>query len=567
MIKIHYSICPDHEQYRPITQLSLDGVLESKSTFNSLDTYSLKFNHCRNIYPIRIIKPCERFKYDEQNHLREVLSDINDNDVIIDCVVLDKIKRSTVTCTKNHASKFPCEYCQNSAVTFLQCNKKSVDTIKKRYDILENKIKQQIEQLGDSQEDGPNDVLQNLQQELIDLQEEKQQELSKQGRKKLTWPASTMSKNPRTLDNITAIVEEIENNPEITKTDPDFCKGIKGRSLFLNQPRFHIIKDVPCEYMHTACLGVVKRVVELSFKVGDNRDRVTQRRLSSPQLYNEKIKSVQLTRECSRRCRNLDFSVLKAAEFRNIILFFFPIVLDCIDEEFVSERKLWIHLVFMIRSCVIPNAEFRNVKDKDVESACRKFYKLYEKLFGPANCTYSIHVVGSHLLEIRGNRPLTFKSAFKFENFFSEMRNMYQPGTCSTLKQILKNCYAKRILEHHECEKTTFFKPEKKPVPGKKFNPSKENNHLVYVFNENQTITMYDIVEILNDQEFRCKVQGKFPLRMELAPEYNWSQVGVFKKGPLSEEDFMLNRNEICGKVLEVNGLLITFPNNVLHEQ
>ena len=220
----------------------------------------------------------------------------------------------------------------------------------------------------------------------------------------------------------------------------------------------------------------------------------------------------------------------------------------------------------MIRACVISNDEFRNVDANDVTSACSKFYKLYEQEFGKSNCTYSIHVVGSHLLQVRGNRPLTFKSAFKFENFYSEMRNMFQPGTTSPLKQILQNCFVKRILEYHTCEKTTFFKPEKTPKPGKKFNRPKENNHLIYTINENYETNMFEIVEIIDSNTFRCKVQGKFQMKLSLTPEYNWSDVGVYKVGPVSDEYHVIKRNEIRGKVIKVNNYLITCPNNIINE-
>ena len=115
-----------------------------------------------------------------------------------------------------------------------------------------------------------------------------------------------------------------------------------------------------------------------------------------------------------------------------------------------------------MRSCILPNSEFKKINTDTVEKACQKFYKLYEKLFGQQNCTYSIHTFVSHLLKIKGNRPLTHKSAFKFESFFSEMRNMFQPGTVSPLKQILQNCYIKRLLEFHYCEKKIFYSTEKK---------------------------------------------------------------------------------------------------------
>ena len=262
-----------------------------------------------------------------------------------------------------------------------------------------------------------------------------------------------MDGNPRTLENIRQIVNAIENDPEILKTDPDYCKGIKGKSLLLDKPFFDLIQDAPAEYMHIVCLGTVKRLIELTFKVGENRDRITKRKLSNPQMYNEKIKSIQLIRESSRRCRNLDFSVMKAAEFRNCLIFFFPIIIDCIEDEFPEEKKIWLHLAFMIRACIIPNDEFTNVNLNDVSNACLQFYKLFEQEFGQHNCTYSIHVVGSHLLQIRGNRPLTFKSAFKFESFFSEMRNLFHPGTTSPLKQVLQNCFVKRLLEFHTCQK------------------------------------------------------------------------------------------------------------------
>lgn len=566
--KIHYYICQDHGLHEPIVQLSLDGVQESNSSSTSMDIFCLKFNHCRNIYPFRIIRPCDKYKYDEQAEIKRVLEDINKNNIVIDCIVLDKPKRSTVLCVKGHSAKYPCEYCESCAVTHVIKNQKSYSLVEKTFQLQSQVISERITQIEESQGDINESIedMDRLREQLVDLDTQKENELQRSARKRLTWPSSTMSGNPRTLENIRAIVTEIENNPDILKDDA-FCKGIKGRSLLLDQPFFHLIKDSPCEYMHLVCLGVVKRLVELTFKVADKRERITKRKLTLPEVFNEKIQKIQVLREFGRRCRSLDFSSMKAAEFRNIILFFFPIVLDCIDEEFPQEKRIWLHLVFMIRACVIPNDEFRNVNDNNVDNACKKFYLSYEKAFGPTNCTYSVHVVGSHMSQVRGNRPLTYKSAFKFENFYSEMKNMFYPGTPSALKQILKNCYLKRLLEYHCCEKETFFSPEKKPKPGKQFHPGKENNNLIYKFNEDQTYSMYIIDEIIDHSHFRCRIQGKFKLKFPLTPEYDWANVGVFKVGAISEDLVIINRKDISGKVIKVNEFLITCPYNVLHEQ
>ena len=563
--KLHYSISADHQNYPPIIQLSLDGVQESKSSTASLDTYSVKFEGCRNIYPIRLIRPCDKFKYDEQEQLQKVLQDINENDLIIDCAVLDNLKRSTARCAKNHSARHPCEYCNNGAVTHSVSNQKLVSIIEKKFQTQQSQVSQDLQELINSQQPEEEDIT-NLREQLINLANEKEAKIKKIARKQLTWPASTMEVNLRTLEDIENIVNEIETNPDILKNDPDFCKGLKGRSLFLDQPHFHMVNDMPCEYLHLVCLGVVKRLVVLCFKVGENRERITKRKLSNPAPFNEEMKSIQVARECSRRCRNLDVGIMKASEYRNIILFFFPIVINCIEENAEEERALWLHLVFMIRSCVVPNNEFSQINSELVQSACTKFYNLFEKLYGLTNCSYSIHVLPSHLLQIRGNMPLTYRSAFKFESFYGEMRHLFKPGTVSPLKQILQNCYVKRMLEHHKCEKTLYISPKKQKKVGVKLNPGKENNHLVYAYKENK-YEMYKIVKEIDNNHFECNIQGKFTAKFPETPEYNWSRVGCFKIGPVSEETVIINRNQICGKVMVVNNYLITCPTNVLLEQ
>ena len=498
-------------------QLSLDGVQESKSSVVSLDTYSLCFNHCRNIYPLRIIRPNNKFKVDEQEQIAQVLEDINSNDLIIYCGVFDKMKRSVVKCTMSQSSYYACEYCESPAHLFIDINES---------------------------EGAPNST-----------------------KKQLVWPYDTRNGKLRTVNSIRQIVAQIiENGGPLER---HVAKGINGKSHFLEQPNFNMITGIACEYLHSTCLGVGKRVTELTFKVGERRDRITKRKLSEPSLFNQYISVVQVVREFGRRCRNLDFSVYKAQEFRNIIIFFFPIVIKCIESSFTDEIRLWYYLAFMVRSCIIPNAEFRSIPDKKIISACENFYRIFEKIYGKKNCTYSVHVVASHLLLIRGSQPLTFKSAFKFESFFSEMKNLYVPGTMSTPKQILKNTYVKRSLEFHKCEKTIFYDCKKNPEPGKPFLPGLENNYLIYITNEQNDHEMYQIIEFdQHDPDLvRCIKQGKFEFKNPLTPGINWSQVGIYKLGPtLSEELHVISKKDISGKVLKIDNFLITCPINVLLE-
>ena len=464
-----------------------------------MDVYCIKFKHCRNIYPIKLVKPHGKFKYDEKKELASLIAQLNEKNINIDTCVLDNPKRSNVKNTKSSSATYPCEYCESPAVNYID-----------------------------------NTMTKN----------------------QLTWPPTTMNGRPRTITAIRRIVNKIEEGDE--ELSKKYLKGIKGRSVFLDQPNFDFIHDMPTEYMHLGCLGVVKRVTELTYKVGKNRPRITKRKRTDPKLFNILICLVLSPREFSRRCRNLDPAVYKAQEYRNLILFYFPIVIENIPEKFKKERQLWLTLVFMMRSCILPNSEFENVSKNTIFHASELFYNLFYELFGPRNCSYSVHVLPTHLLKIRGNVPFTERSAFPFESFYSEMRNSFQPGTTSTLKQILANTYMKRKLEYHTCKKSIYYEEENKKE-------KMENNSLIYTY-LNEKHEMYVITSIQND-EFICKRQGKFEYKSQLLPHYDWKTVGVYKQGPIGPDFFTVLKNDVAGKVISVQNLLITCPINVLVEK
>ena len=110
-----------------------------------------------------------------------------------------------------------------------------------------------------------------------------------------------------------------------------------------------------------------------------------------------------------------------------------------------------------MRSCVLPNKEFEKISPIVITNTAKSFYKNFDSVYGKKNCTYSVHIIASHILKIKGDKPLTSKSAFKYENFYAEMKNLFQPGTIAPAKQVIQNCYIKRQLENHNCEKSIFF--------------------------------------------------------------------------------------------------------------
>lgn len=560
--EIHERKCPKQDCSE--LQLSLDGVQESKSSTQSIDVFSVAFAKCNKVYPIRLIKPINKYKYDEQAHIKEVISDINSCTCIITETILDNPKRAIMHCALGHAATFACEYCEAQAVLI----KASIEekAIKKTFELKKKNIEKTIDFLRESpgsriSKEKDEQKINILLAKICDLDEEEKKKINAiKIKRQLVWPFSTMSGTLRTVDLIKYTVNKIKRNPN--EIDKNERKGFKGESHLLYQPQFHFINGIPAEYMHSGCLGVTKRLLELTFKLTDTlREKNSKRKLSDPSAFNEAMKKIQFLREFSRRCRNLDLSVIKAQEYRNIVLFYFFLVIDCIENAFPNEKKNWLYLAYIIRACVLPNNEFDLIDKNDIKNASKKFYSLYEKAFGYQNCTYSIHTVLSHILRIRGNKPLTETSAFKFESFYSEMKHLFHPGTSSTLKQILKNTMMKRSLEPHCCTKPIKFSC-KKPV-----GEGLENNSMIYVFNENNEHDFYNIIGINDDDSFECNPQGRFRYDCPLTPEIDWSSVGVYKKGPSSLNVKKIMKKEVHGKVVVVKNFLITCPLNVLNEQ
>lgn len=135
---LHSRICPSFTQPAHI-QFSLDGVQESKSGGFSLDTYSLNFIGCRNVYPIKIIRPCNKHKYDEQRPIHDTINEINRNRLILNDAIFDNPKRSIVRCAQSHSAKFACEYCESSATSYV--DKKLHDSVNKSLKNLDLQLK------------------------------------------------------------------------------------------------------------------------------------------------------------------------------------------------------------------------------------------------------------------------------------------------------------------------------------------------------------------------------------------------------------------------------------------
>lgn len=153
---------------------------------------------------------------------------------------------------------------------------------------------------------------------------------------RIVWPSTTLNQEIRTKEKILEIAAAIGENPNMEKEEK---KGITGKSCLLELEYFNFVKDIPAEYLHSGCLGVCKRLVELTFNVGNvKRQRVTKRKLTPASKFNDLMRNIKVVHEFSRRARDLDFSVFKGQEFRNLALFFSQLFTCVLTQEIKREN-------------------------------------------------------------------------------------------------------------------------------------------------------------------------------------------------------------------------------------
>ena len=104
-------MCPCFDDRNIKLQLSADGVSECLSTTVSLDVYSIKFEKCKTIYPVRVVRPIKKVNIDQLQQLKLVLDDLHFNRCIITQFIGDNLKRAIARQCLCHSGWFPCEYC------------------------------------------------------------------------------------------------------------------------------------------------------------------------------------------------------------------------------------------------------------------------------------------------------------------------------------------------------------------------------------------------------------------------------------------------------------------------
>lgn len=470
---------------------AIDGVPINNSNGKSMTVLSIKFPSCRNVYALAILEPGRKhMKIPESVVLFHFLQELRYSNLTLRYFIADAPMRAKLMGMSGHSGNYPCAKC------------------------LARKV-------------GPG------------------------------FPASTaIGQEKRTAGSVNAALHYIERNcrgkdgkvaePK-KKKDLEVVKGIRAVSPLASVEDFDMLKQIPTESMHLVDLGVVRKMVKISFDYPAGTKRVS---FNTPDLslLDEELETVKVPTEFSRRTRGVDPTVWKAEEYRNLILAFFPIVVRHMTS--VQCREIWYLTVYIVRAVNLPMDVMREAGVTD--ALVLKWYQKFQSVFGIHNCSYNVHCF-SHILEVRKLGPLSETSAVRYEDMYGVLKRNFHAGTQSMGKQASQNSLVSLTYGHHCCQKSVTFKEKE----------TQKNSDVILYTRQGMLVKC---TSVLGSTILGLQIHVEDGLY--LYEQYDFNKVLCFrvKKNVKSKEEEILTipKSDITGKGVLAEDIISVIPNNLL---
>jgi hypothetical protein len=224
---------------------------------------------------------------------------------------------------------------------------------------------------------------------------------------------------------------ELRNDSSFQNLDYEDHQHSKSR---LSDLEIGLVSQVPLEYMHLICLGVMKRLIRIWVEKGPRHCRLGS--VSRDELSNRLVTLAKvMPREFSRKPRSLkDFKFWKATEFRSFLLYYGPHVLKDILSKELYEHFLVFHCAMYILCSHLS-------REKKWVAYANELLHLFvgnvPKLYSKEVLNYSIHNLLHVCEDVNNFGCLDNYSAFPFENFMSRLKRLVR-GPNRPLQQISK---------------------------------------------------------------------------------------------------------------------------------
>ncbi|XP_067210357.1 uncharacterized protein [Linepithema humile] len=215
----------------------------------------------------------------------------------------------------------------------------------------------------------------------------------------------------------------------------------EGSSPLSNLP-LGMVSQIPFEYMHLVCLGMMKKL--LSAWISGKYSRLSKLSSASISLISARLNTFKkyCPSDFVRHLRPLNmYSKYKATEFRQFLLYTGPVVTYGILEAQIYKHFLLLHASIRILVSNSPS----NLHLKFAELALQKFVFRCENLYGSIFNSYNVHGLLHLTNDVKQLGNLDSFSAFPYESNMSIFRKHFRkPG--QPLQQF---CHRMAEIEAH----------------------------------------------------------------------------------------------------------------------
>ncbi|CAN7944463.1 unnamed protein product, partial [Ixodes pacificus] len=235
---------------------------------------------------------------------------------------------------------------------------------------------------------------------------------------------------------------------------------VKGTEL--KELPIDLVMQVPLDFMHLVCLGVVHKLLRLWLK-GDSRSRLGTAVRDAISLANLEIQR-HICSDFARKPRSLvDLDRWKAVEFRLLVLYTGPVVLH----GKVPEPFFFNFTVLHTAVTVLCSPRYCHEFVDFAEQLLVHFVKTYIELYGKDGVSHNVHNLIHLANDVRAHGPLHSFSAFPFENFMGSLKALLRKPE-RPLEQLYNRVMERRsvsTLKVLNNERHFFLKHGDGPLP------------------------------------------------------------------------------------------------------
>ena len=209
----------------------------------------------------------------------------------------------------------------------------------------------------------------------------------------------------------------------------------------LTDIELNFVDQIPLDYMHLICLGVMKRFL-LAWIRGPLVSRLPARRVGDLSTCLLSIAG-WVPREFSRKPRDIsEVDRWKATEFRFFLLYAGPVILNNLLSIDLYNHFLIFHAAVYILASDTASIAWIDLSEK----LLHRFVSDAQSLYGKDMLVYNVHSLIHVPKQVKLLGPLDTHSSFPFENYMKKLKRMLRTNN-NHIAQI-----AKRLHELANCD-------------------------------------------------------------------------------------------------------------------